>query len=73
MKMFTDKNNCHVSNGFSYSYFKITTNKSAINIVNWNYAVSTNIIKIGFPEFNITTAIIICNPAFKSGLLINCR
>jgi hypothetical protein len=60
MKMFTDRNNCHVSSGFSYSYFKIITNKSAINIVNWNYAVFTNIIKIEFLKFNITTVIVIC-------------
>ena len=54
MKMFTDRNNCHVSDRFPYTYYKITTNKSAINIVNWNYTVSTSIVKIRFPKFNIT-------------------
>jgi hypothetical protein len=37
------------------SYYKITANKSrAINIVNWNYTIPTNIVKIRCPELNIT-------------------
>jgi hypothetical protein len=73
MKMFINRNDCHVFCGFPNSYYKIAANKSAINIVNWNYTIPTNIVKIRFPELNITAAIILSNSAIKSYLLMSCR
>ena len=65
------RNNRHISDRVSFTYCKITSYKSAINIMNWNYTVPADIIKVVFPNLNITTiVVIIVNLTIKSFSLI---
>ncbi len=69
--MSINQNNCHIFGiTFTILNFKLTSYKLSINIMNWYYAIFTNVIKIISPKFNITAIIIIVNSTIKSFLII---
>lgn len=53
------RNNRHICDRVPFTYCKITSYKSTINIMNWNYTVSADIVKVVFPDLNIATIVVI--------------